>query len=255
MFSMKVLIGCKHFDASQTIMASMEDSEKSIDRRRQIRSYVLRAGRLTVGQQRALTNLWPAYGIAHDDSVLDLGAIFGNQRPVTLEIGFGNGDSLVTMATSAPERNFIGAEVHEPGVGHCLMRISERDLRNVRVVRHDAVEFMAQRLADHSLARVNLFFPDPWHKKRHHKRRIVQNDFVDLLARKLVPGGIFHVATDWPNYAEHIAATMANSQNYIALQMTPTDRVTSKFDIRGQRLGHSNWEQAWCTRNNLPSRP
>jgi len=233
----------------------MDDSKNAADRRRQIRSYVLRTGRLTLGQRRALTNLWPAYGIPNNDGVLDLGMLFDNQRPVTLEIGFGNGDSLVAMAAAAPERNFIGAEVHEPGVGHCLMRLGELQLGNVRVVRQDAVEFITQRLADHSLARVNLFFPDPWHKKRHHKRRIVQSDFVALLARKLKPGGIFHVATDWPDYAQHIAATMANSQAYVALQMTPMDRVTSKFDMRGQRLGHSNWEQAWCSRNILPSKP
>lgn len=230
----------------------MGDSNKPVMEHRQIRSYVLRTGRLTVGQQRALTNLWPVYGISNDNGLLDLGAVFGNEKPVTLEIGFGNGDSLVAMAASAPERNFIGAEVHEPGVGHCLMRINELNLGNVRVVRQDAVEFLERRLADHSLSRINLFFPDPWHKKRHHKRRIVQSDFVALLARKLQPGGIFHVATDWPDYAEHIAATMAKNQEYIALQMTPTDRVTSKFDIRGQRLGHSNWEQAWCSRNKLP---
>jgi len=253
MFSMNVLIRNKHFEAGQPIIAFMGDSKKPAEGHRQIRSYVLRTGRLTVGQQRALTNLWPTYGITNNDKLLDLGAVFGNEKPVTLEIGFGNGDSLVAMAAGAPERNFIGAEVHEPGVGHCLMRISELNLGNVRVVRQDAVEFLERRLADHSLARINLFFPDPWHKKRHHKRRIVQSDFVDLLARKLQPGGIFHVATDWPDYAEHIAATMANKQEYIALQMTPTDRVTSKFDIRGQRLGHSNWEQAWCSRNKLPS--
>jgi tRNA (guanine-N7-)-methyltransferase len=253
MFSMNVLIRNKHFEAGQPIIAFMGDSKKPAEGHRHIRSYVLRTGRLTVGQQRALTNLWPTYGITNNDKLLDLVAVFGNEKPVTLEIGFGNGDSLVAMAAGAPERNFIGAEVHEPGVGHCLMRISELNLGNVRVVRQDAVEFLERRLADHSLARINLFFPDPWHKKRHHKRRIVQSDFVDLLARKLQPGGIFHVATDWPDYAEHIAATMANKQEYIALQMTPTDRVMSKFDIRGQRLGHSNWEQAWCSRNKLPS--
>jgi tRNA (guanine-N7-)-methyltransferase len=253
MFSINSLICNKQFNASRPIIASMGNSGKPVEGHRQIRSYVLRTGRLTVGQQRALTNLWPTYGITNNDKLLDLGAVFGNENPVTLEIGFGNGDSLVAMAARAPERNFIGAEVHEPGVGHCLMRINELDLQNVRVVRQDAVEFLTRRLADRSIARVNLFFPDPWHKKRHHKRRIVQREFADLLARKLQPGGIFHVATDWPDYAEHIAATMANSQQYIALQMTPTDRVTSKFDIRGQRLGHSNWEQAWCSRNKLPS--
>lgn len=255
MFSLNLLTRSKHFGASQPIIVTMEDSEKTGDRRRRIRSYVLRAGRLTMGQQRALTSLWPAYGLPNNDTVLDLGTIFGNQNPVTLEIGFGNGDSLVAMAANTPERNFIGAEVHEPGVGHCLMRLGELNLGNVRIIRQDAVDFVAGRLADHSLARVNLFFPDPWHKKRHHKRRLVQDDFVELLACKLQPGGIFHVATDWPNYAEHIAATMASSRHYVALQMTPGDRVTSKFDIRGQRLGHSNWEQAWCRRSILPSEP
>ncbi len=231
------------------MIAHMESSAKPSEGRRRIRSYALRAGRLTTGQQRALNELWPVYGVSDDTGLVAMETLFGNEAPVTLEIGFGNGENLVAMAAGARSANFLGVEVHEPGVGHCLMQIGKLELENVRVVRHDAVEFLAQRLADHSLARVNLFFPDPWHKKRHHKRRIVQRDFVDLLSRKLQPDGIFHVATDWPDYAEHIAATVAMCPALIALQETPADRLTTKFDLRGQRLGHSNWEQAWCMRS------
>jgi tRNA (guanine-N7-)-methyltransferase len=228
------------------MIAHMESSAKPSEGRRRIRSYVLRAGRLTTGQQHALDELWPVYGVPDDTGLVAMDALFGNPAPVTLEIGFGNGENLVTMAAGSRSANFLGVEVHEPGVGHCLMQISKLGLKNVRVVRHDAVEFIALRLADHSLARVNLFFPDPWHKKRHHKRRIVQRDFVELLSRKLQPHGIFHVATDWPDYAEHIAATVAACPSFVALQEMPADRLATKFDLRGQRLGHSNWERAWC---------
>jgi len=230
---------------------NMNGTNTATAKHRRIRSYVLRTGRMTAGQQRALNDLWPVYGIDICQSPLCLGALFGNQAPVTLEIGFGNGDNLVDMAANNPAENFIGAEVHEPGVGHCLMKIDEQKLANVRITRQDAVEFMTQNLADASLARVNLFFPDPWHKKRHHKRRIVQPQFLQLLELKLRPDGIFHVATDWPDYAEHIAATVAANKNFVAMREYPADRITTKFDVRGQRLGHSNWESALRRGNNI----
>jgi tRNA (guanine-N7-)-methyltransferase len=229
----------------------MEDNSRNTREHRRIRSYVLRAGRMTMGQQRAINELWPLYGIDKGTQLLDLNAVFTRPGPVTLEIGFGNGDNLLAMATNNRAANFMGAEVHEPGVGHCLMQISQLCLDNVRVVQQDAVEFIAQRLAAESLARVNLFFPDPWHKKRHHKRRIVQPEFIELLLHKLKPNGIFHVATDWPDYAEHITATVDAYNDFVALQDAPADRITTKFDRRGQRLGHKNWERAWCKRSKL----
>jgi len=230
------------YDARMT----QTDSEKGIGFSRPIRSFVKRQGRMTAGQSRALTTEWPRFGIDYGQSDLDFSDAFGREAPVTLEIGFGNGDNLIDMARQAPETNFLGIEVHEPGVGHCLMKISEHRLENVRVMKHDAIEVLRDMIADHSLARVNLFFPDPWPKKRHHKRRIVNQDFVALLAQKLSAGGIFHVATDWENYAEHIAEVMAATQNFEPLDQLPGDRSVSRFDNRGQRLGHSNWEQAWC---------
>lgn len=220
--------------------------------KRGIKSFVLRAGRLTTGQQRALKELWPRFGIEVPDKPINLPDLFGRDAPVVMEIGFGNGDNLVDMAVADPQQNYLGVEVHEPGVGHCLLRIEATGADNVRIIRHDAVEVLRDWLPDNCLARINLFFPDPWHKKRHHKRRIVQADFVRLLAQKLQPGGIFHVATDWPDYAEHIAEIMAASSEFRALGVAPADRHITRFDTRGQKLGHNNWERAWCTRSKLP---
>jgi tRNA (guanine-N7-)-methyltransferase len=217
--------------------------------RRRIRSYVIRAGRLTAGQRRALEQLWPVHGVESGTGILNFAELFGNSAPVTLEIGFGNGDNLVAMAAAAPEQNFLGIEVHEPGVGHCLLGIEAAGLSNVRVLRNDAVEVLENRIADESLERVNLFFPDPWHKKRHHKRRIVQPDFVALLGRKLLPGGVFHVATDWPDYAAHIDSVLAKSEIFEPMQDAPVDRIQTRFDTRGQKLGHENTERAWCKRS------
>jgi tRNA (guanine-N7-)-methyltransferase len=214
---------------------------------RPVRSFVKRQGRMTAGQSRALATQWPRFGIDYRASMLVLADAFGRDAPVTLEIGFGNGDNLIDMARQAPDINFLGIEVHEPGVGHCLMQIAEHQLDNVRVMKHDAMEVLRNMIADHSLARVNLFFPDPWPKKRHHKRRIVNHAFVTLLAQKMSPRGIFHVATDWDNYAEHIADVMVTVSGFEKLEQLPGDRSVSRFDRRGQRLGHANWEQAWCT--------
>ena len=149
------------------------------------------------------------------------------------------------MAAITPDTNFIGIEVHPPGVGHCLLAIEEQQLTNVRVMREDAVALLQNGFNDNSLDRVNLFFPDPWHKKRHHKRRIVQAAFVELLAKKIKPAGIFHVATDWPGYAEHIAEVMENTQSFKAMADYPQDRIKTRFDARGARLGHANWECAY----------
>jgi tRNA (guanine-N7-)-methyltransferase len=239
--------------AWRVIIGGMGDkNEAAGSRRRPIRSFVLRTGRMTTAQRRAMDELWPRFGLAIDRRPISLAALFNRAAPVTLEIGFGNGENIVAMALAAPERNFLGIEVHEPGVGHCLLQIEKHAINNVRVLRHDAVEVLESSIDDGSLDRINLFFPDPWHKKRHHKRRIVQRDFACLIARKLRAGGMFHVATDWPDYAEHISDVMAISPEFIALPQPPRDRTVTRFDTRGSKLGHTNWEHAWCTRSKLP---
>ncbi|MGB5733948.1 MAG: tRNA (guanosine(46)-N7)-methyltransferase TrmB, partial [Thiohalocapsa sp.] len=170
---------------------------------RGIRSFVLREGRLTAGQERAFSELWPRWGCDwRPGQLLDLPALFGNANPVVLEIGFGNGESLAQMAAAQPQRNFLGLEVHRPGVGHLLLEIERLGLGNLRVLRQDAIGLLREGLVPASLDAVHLYFPDPWPKKRHHKRRIVQPDFVALVARVLVPGGLLHAATDWEPYAE-----------------------------------------------------
>ena len=230
----------------------MDKSEQPPSRTEAVRSFVKRQGRLTAGQRRALVDLWPNYGLDFTGAPLDFAAAFNRDAPIVVEVGFGNGDNLINMAQNSPEQNFIGIEVHEPGVGHCLLEIEISCVTNVRVIRHDAIEVLQQMIPDHSLSRVNLFFPDPWPKKRHHKRRIVRRTFVALLAKKLLPGGIFHAITDWENYAVHIAELMTNSDEFNELESLPEDRSVSRFDNRGQQLGHINWERAWCTRNIFP---
>ncbi len=217
---------------------------------RAVRSFVLRAGRMTVAQGRALEQLWPRYGIEFSHQPLDLDARFGRQAPRVLEIGFGDGELLADMAQREPQLDFIGIEVHEPGVGHCLLLIDELGLTNVRLIRHDAVEVLREQIPDGALQRVNLFFPDPWPKKRHHKRRIVQPDFMRLVAARLAPGGYFHAATDWAPYAEHIQAVLAAELAFEQLSLPVTDRPSTRFERRGARLGHEVFERAWrrCTR-------
>ncbi len=214
---------------------------------RPVRSFVLRQGRLTRGQDDALQNIWPIFGIERGDSLLDIESLFESKNPVTLEIGFGDGVSLATMAENAPDRNFIGIEVHKPGVGRLLHLIDEKKLTNVRVMDDDAVQIMKNRIPEASLDRVQLFFPDPWHKKRHNKRRIVQDDFVSLVASRLKLGGIFHLATDWEPYAEHMAEVMEASTDFRSLSATPyspkpEERPTTKFETRGIKLGHGVWD-------------
>ncbi len=212
---------------------------------RKVRSFVLRGGRLTKGQQRAFERLWPSFGVEFDPHRwLDFQTLFGNDHPVWLEIGFGNGESLAAMAAAHPERNFLGIEVHPPGVGHLLMKIEELGLENVRILRHDAVEVLERMIPPASLAGLLLFFPDPWHKKRHHKRRLVQPAFVELAASRLRPGGIFHAATDWAPYAEWIlerfearADLFENLAGPGRYAERPETRPLTKFEARGQRLG------------------
>jgi tRNA (guanine-N7-)-methyltransferase len=211
---------------------------------RPIRSYVRRAGRLTSSQQRALGELWPEYGIRFAQEPIDFEEVFGRQAPVVLEIGFGNGDTLVELAAAAPEKNFIGIEVHDPGVGHCLIAAQDAGVSNLRLIVHDAIEVLEHQVPDASLRRINLYFPDPWPKKRHHKRRIVQPRFLDLCAEKLEPGGAIHIATDWANYAEHIDEAFAQATRFKCTERRehdgdqPFERPMTKFEKRGLRHGH-----------------
>jgi len=222
---------------------------------RTIKSFVLREGRLTAGQQRALDELMPRFGIAEGDTLVNFTELFGNDHPVTLEIGFGNGESLAAMAEAAPELNFIGVEVHRPGVGHLLHLIEQKGLNNVRVANEDAVELLKKRIPPASLSRLLLFFADPWHKSRHHKRRIVQTAFADVVASRLIPGGLWHLATDWENYAEHMQAVLEVHpafENAIApnacTPARPAWRPETKFERRGQGLGHGVWDMVYIRR-------
>ncbi|MES9843955.1 MAG: tRNA (guanosine(46)-N7)-methyltransferase TrmB [Candidatus Sedimenticola sp. 6PFRAG5] len=224
-------------------------NEETNKHHRRIRSFVLREGRLTAGQQKAFETVWPEYGVSFTGSKLDLQGLFGNRNPVFLEIGFGNGESLAEMARANPGNNYIGVEVHRPGVGHLLIRIEELGLTNLRVMRHDAVEILDKGLAKGSLDGLFLFFPDPWHKKRHHKRRILQPEFVQLIAKAVKPGGFFHAATDWEHYAQHMmdvlsreAALFENTAGVGNYTPRPGYRPLTKFEQRGHRLGHGVWD-------------
>lgn len=233
--------------------------------RRPIRSFVRREGRLTKGQQRALDDLWAQFGIdsagpdtleperiALGEPVLDLDQLFDREpnsaRQTVLEIGFGNGASLAEMAAAHPDHDYLGIEVHRPGVGNLMRLLAEGELHNVRVICDDAVQVLKHRLPDGALDRVQLFFPDPWHKKRHHKRRIVSPAFVGLVARKLKPGGVFHLATDWQDYAEQMMDVLSAATSFRNLagegQYSPRPdwRPLTKFEQRGQRLGHGVWD-------------
>ena len=229
-----------------TPAAGGPDSD-SAPHRRAIRSFVARAGRMTVAQERAWRELWPRYGLAETDETLDLDAAFGRAAARTLEIGFGNGESLVALAQAHPEDDFLGIEVHRPGVGHLMLRAESLELRNIRVACRDAVEVLSRQLPDASLDAVLLYFPDPWPKKRHHKRRIVQPAFVALVASKLKPGGRFRLATDWQNYAEQMLAVvgdcaMLENEFDAGYAPRPDSRPLTRFESRGQRLGHEVWD-------------
>ena len=205
---------------------------------RPIRSYVLRQGRTTAAQQRALEELFPKYGLPFQPETIDSEKIFGRIAPLILEIGSGMGETTAAVARAQPAADFIAVEVHGPGVGSLLNRIAADGLTNVRVIRHDAVEVVTRMIPDGALAAIHLFFPDPWPKKRHHKRRLVQAQFAALAARKLAPGGTLHAATDWPDYAEHMNSVFMNET---LLEPAPSgfvERSATKFETRGRRLGH-----------------
>ncbi|MDD9157321.1 tRNA (guanosine(46)-N7)-methyltransferase TrmB [Aliivibrio sp. S4TY2] len=215
---------------------------------RKIRSFVRREGRLTKGQEGAITECWSNMGIDFVEQMLDWNEVFGNNNPVVLEIGFGMGASLVEMAQNSPEKNFLGIEVHRPGVGACLAAAKEAGVTNLRVMCHDAVEVFESMIPDSSVSTLQLFFPDPWHKARHHKRRIVKAEFAEMIRPKLIEGGIFHMATDWENYSEHMIEVMNAAPGYENIATDgdfiprPDERPLTKFEARGHRLGHGVWD-------------
>jgi tRNA (guanine-N7-)-methyltransferase len=220
--------------------------DEAADRRRPVRSFVLRQGRMSPAQTRALADLMPRYGLPFAPQPLDLAAAFGRRAPVILEIGFGMGETTAAIAQAQPQHDFLGLEVHAPGVGALLKRVDELALSNVRVLRHDAVDVVREMLQPDTLAGIHVYFPDPWPKKRHHKRRLLQPAFVHLLATRLAPGGYLHVATDWEEYALEVLATcvaepeLANSADGFAPR--PAWRPQTKFETRGLGLGHGVWD-------------
>ena len=215
---------------------------------RKVRSFVLREGRLTTGQRNALDTLWPTFGLERDQGMLDPQTVFGRDAERVLEIGYGMGQSLAAMAKADPDKDFIGIEVHRPGVGALLMEIEQQGLSNLRSYCDDAVEILELCIPDNSLSRVQLYFPDPWHKKKHHKRRIVQPAWVERVRQKLQPGGILHMATDWENYAEHMMEIMQDAEGFTNQAGTgqfsprPAWRPETKFERRGEKLGHGVWD-------------
>ena len=218
------------------------------DKRRRIRSYVLRAGRMTPGQQRGFDQNWGRWGLQHADGPLDFDITFGRAGPRVLEIGFGMGQSLVTMAAASPATNFVGIEVHRPGVGKLLHSMDEHGVDNIRTYCHDAVEILRDCIPPDSLDTVQIFFPDPWHKKKHNKRRLIQAPLVSHLVSRMKVGGILHLATDWEDYAEQMMAVLSaehglgNECGGGEFAPRPEHRPLTKFERRGERLGHGVWD-------------
>lgn len=227
-------------DPEQTFEIKPEFKPKAI------RSYVIRAGRITVGQKKAFDNWWPTYGLSLHDGPIDPVTVFGRDAPLVLEIGFGMGDSLLQMTAQEPDKNFIGIEVHPPGVGRLINSAGKDGIANLRVYMADAMDVLEDCIPDNSIDRLQLYFPDPWHKKKHHKRRILQPAFVQKLRGKIRPGGVFHLATDWQNYAEHMLEVMSAAEGFANTQDAyaprPDYRPITKFEKRGERLGHGVWD-------------
>ncbi|MFZ7128957.1 tRNA (guanosine(46)-N7)-methyltransferase TrmB [Avibacterium avium] len=229
---------------------TVETAEFTADGRykRKVRSFVLRTGRLSDFQRNMMNEYWPIYGLSHQTEPFDFKKIYGNDKPVILEIGFGMGKSLVEMAEQNPDKNYLGIEVHTPGVGACIAYAVEKKVKNLRVICHDATEILRDCIADGSLAGLQLFFPDPWHKAKHHKRRIVQPHFVQTICQKLANQGFIHMATDWENYAEQMLDVLQNNPQLRNTSATkdyiprPESRPLTKFEQRGHRLGHGVWD-------------
>jgi tRNA (guanine-N7-)-methyltransferase len=221
---------------------------------RSIRSFVVRAGRLTEGQRRALEELWPRYGVDFSPQPLDLAALFGRDAPRAVEIGFGNGSHLAALAASHPERDYLGIEVHPPGVGHLLRLLEQQGLTNVRVSADDAVQVLDAQVPSAALDEIHILFPDPWPKKRHHKRRLIQPTFTACLADRLKRGGLLKLATDWRAYADHMlevldaCASLENLAGRDSFMARAEDRAPTRFEQRGERLGHDIWELAFRRR-------
>jgi tRNA (guanine-N7-)-methyltransferase len=222
-----------------------------MQRQRRIRSFVLRAGRMTPAQERALKLLWPAYGIDLTETALDLQAIFGRTAPRCLEIGFGAGEVIGTLAKNNPHIDYLGIEVHRSGIGRLLLLAQTDALKNLRIICEDAVDVLRHHVQDQSFDEVLVFFPDPWHKKRHHKRRLIDEQFIATVAAKLRRGGIFRLATDWQDYAEQMLAvcnanpdlrSLSPDLEYVA---RPDFRPATRFERRGERLGHGVWDLAY----------
>ncbi len=232
--------------------AAAELSPASALRARHVRSFVLRAGRTTKGQERALVELGPRFIVPYSIHEPDWDAVFGRQAPRILEVGFGMGEATAQIAQAHPDRDFIGVEVHTPGVGAMLLRIETLGLSNQRIVQHDAVDVLRHMVAPSSLGGVHVYFPDPWHKKRHHKRRLIQLGFVDLLCSRLEPGGYLHCATDWEPYAQHMLEVLSANPNLMntanGFAPRPAWRPPSKFEQRGLRLGHGVWDLLFVRR-------
>ncbi|MEX0732273.1 MAG: tRNA (guanosine(46)-N7)-methyltransferase TrmB [Aquisalimonadaceae bacterium] len=234
--------------------ASSETDYEQTARHRPIRSFVRREGRMTDAQKRALESLHDRYGIPADGGLIDMDRLFGRRAPVILEIGFGNGESLAAMAADHPQRNYIGIEVHRPGVGHLLNRIEALGLENLRVICRDANEVLRQQVPDDSLAGVQLYFPDPWPKKRHHKRRIVQPPWVGRIHGKLARGGFLHMATDWEDYALHMRDVMEAEPGFTNTAGSGKfldgrgERPETKFERRGLNRGHGVWDLIYTRR-------
>lgn len=234
-------------DQDQSSLASVQtDQEKPFYRT--IRSFVKREGKITTGQQNAIDELWATKGVDLGDDGLNLANLFDRDAPCVMEIGFGNGLSLADMAEADPDTNFLGVEVHKPGVGSLLVQIKKRGLENVRVCGEDAVELLKQ-IPENSIDRLQIFFPDPWHKKRHHKRRLIQPQFVEQIITRLKPNGIVHVATDWQNYAEHVLEVLTQNSDLKNLSEEtdgyspkPDYRPETKYERRGLKLGHGVWD-------------
>ena len=230
-------------DCTQLPPVIPDETDVAAPRHRAVRSFVARAGRMTGAQERAWAELWPRYAVTDGDGPLDFVALYGRSAPLTVEVGFGNGESLVALAAANPDRDFLGIEVHRPGVGHLMLRAEALGLANLRIACRDAVEVLEHRVPDGSVSELLLYFPDPWPKKRHHKRRIVQPGFVALVARKLAAGGRFRLATDWEPYAVHMlevlsaSAALANEHD-AGYAPRPDSRPVTRFERRGERLGH-----------------
>lgn len=221
--------------------------------KREVKSFVRRQRRLTTRLEKALAEGWPKFGVVlsdNPDEKINLDALFGRQAKTVLEIGFGHGDTLLPMAKANPDCNYLGVEVHEPGIAAVMCGVIEDNLQNIRVIQNDAVKMLHERIPDNSFSRIHIYFPDPWPKLRHHKRRIIQADFVELLRHKLCDGGVIHCATDWQNYAEHMMSVLSANAGFknmmgdqqFADNKTVQLRANTKFEMRGVKLGHGVWD-------------